>query len=482
MGVILSQTTGEMASETRSTPVRQRRGEMMSKTMSKTVSKRDGAAAGAIRRRLGRRAALLGAALGGAMAIAGGRSGAPSQGSAAGGQPAPLTFLSRDAGSDLEPYKQRVEKFNARQSRVRVTHELATGNFLQKFQTLVAAGTLPDVTYMHSENVPTFAPAGVLASLDGFARKDRGALDGLVPAALETYRWKGAIFGVPDVATSLVMYVNRSLFTRAGVPVPGERWTWADYVATVQRLTNAGRADGVFGATGYEDNFPRFTVLWQNDADILSRDRTQVTIDRPEAIEALTWIADQMHRLRVHATPADRQGKGTEAFFLEGKAAMLPSISSRMGIIARGAQFDVEVVHLPQGKRRVTRTACGGTAMCRATKHPEAAWELEKFFATDEFQWLITKAGGIIFPAHKSVVHAPELFAAGPFPRSPKVTVDALAYARTEPYTPRYIELTGAMNAELNRIWSGESSVKDAVTRARAAMEPILAEVVAQMK
>jgi ABC-type glycerol-3-phosphate transport system substrate-binding protein len=120
--------------------------------------------------------------------------------------------------------------------------------------------------------------------------------------------------------------------------------------------------------------------------------------------------------------------------------------------------------------------------MCRATKHPEAAWELEKFFATDEFQWLITKAGGIIFPAHKSVVHAPELFAAGPFPRSPKVTVDALAYARTEPYTPRYIELTGAMNAELNRIWSGESSVKDAVTRARAAMEPILAEVVAQMK
>ena len=51
---------------------------------------------------------------------------------------------------------------------------------------------------------------------------------------------------------------------------------------------------------------------------------------------------------------------------------MWPSISSSMGTVARNAQFEVEIFHLPQGKR-VTRTACGGTAPAlKASKNPEA--------------------------------------------------------------------------------------------------------------
>ena len=129
-----------------------------------------------------------------------------------------------------------------------------------------------------------------------------------------------------------------------------------------QKLQHASRAEGTFGAVDYNGGFPRFTVLWQNDADLLNKDRNAVTIDRPEAIEAMHWIADQM--LKPPRAPRPRptwQGKSGEAFFLEGRAAMIPVISSRMGIVARGAQFEVEVVHLPQGKKRVTRTACGGT-------------------------------------------------------------------------------------------------------------------------
>ncbi len=407
------------------------------------------------------------------------RQGGPTAPSAISGQ---ITFMSRDNGSDLEPYKQGLALFNSRQSRIQVQHDIVSGNFEQKLQTVVAGGTPPDVSYMHSQNIPTFVTIGIVAANDSYLRRDKTALDGLLPAALDAYRWRNTLNGVPDVATSLVMFINRSAFTKMGVAAPGDKWTWSDYLAAAQKLATAGRAEGLFGAVDYNGNFPKFTVLWQNEADLLNNDRTQVTIDRPEAVEAISWIADQMLKSRVLAGPADLQGRGAEQFFLDGKAAMLPSISSRMGIIATGAQFEVELAHLPQGRKRVTRTAVGGTAMIKGSKNPDAGWELEKFFAADEFQWLMAKVGGIIFPAHRKVAESPDLFASGTFPKNPKVSVDAMAYARTEPYTVRYPDMSNALNKELDAVWQGQSSVKDALMRAKAAIEPILQDALSQIK
>ena len=161
---------------------------------------------------------------------------------------------------------------------------------------------------------------------------------------------------------------------------------------------------------------------------------------------------------------------------------MFPVISSRMGTVARGAQFEVEIVHLPQGKKRVTRTACGGTAMPKGSPNPGRRVGARAFLATEEFQWLISRAGGHHLPRPQEGHRVPELFAGGPFPRSPRVTVDAMAYARTEPYVPRYDDLKAAIVKEIGSVWTGESSVRDAVTRARAVAEPILADGLSQIK
>src|SRR5687768_15351771 len=59
--------------------------------------------------------------------------GSPSTASQATGQ---ITFLGRESGSEVAVYKEAIEKFNASQPRVKVTHDLATGNFDQKLQTL----------------------------------------------------------------------------------------------------------------------------------------------------------------------------------------------------------------------------------------------------------------------------------------------------------------------------------------------------------
>lgn len=435
------------------------------------------------RRQVLARAARTGAGLGGVFALAGcGAAGGGQTGDSVGtGQPASITFLGRESGSEVAVYKEGIERFNATQSRVRVTHEHATGNFDQKLQTLIAGGTPPDTHYMHSQTVPTYVALGVPAALDAYNRKDK-ALDGLLSTALDAYRFKGSAYGVPDVATSYVMYINRALFGQMGLAVPGAKWTWADYTTTAQRISNAGRNEQLFATANYVADDSWVTALWQNGGDILNKDRNAVTIDRPEAVDALTWIADQLVKARTHPTAADLGGKSAEQFFLDGKAAMLPTYSSRIGNIAKGAQFEVEVVHLPQGKQRVTRTACGGATMAKAGKSPDAAWQLLRTIAGEDFHWLMARVGGIIFPAHKKVAESPDLFATGQFARSPGVTVEAMSYARIEPYVPRYLDLKAAIVKELATIWTEQSAVRDALTRAKAVADPILADGLSQIK
>ena len=430
-----------------------------------------------------RRAVLSAAGLGvGATALAAcgqGTDGGP----AATGAPATgqITFLGRESGSEVAVYKEGIEKFNASQPRVKVTHDLATGNFDQKLQTLVAAGTAPDANYMHSQTVPTYVALGVAAPLDAHAKKDKAVLDGLLPAAVDSYRFKNGVYGIADVATSYVMYINPALFRKAGATLPTERWTWSDYTTAAQRIVSALRSEEVWATANWvaADSWP--SVLWQNGADILNKDRNAVTIDRPEAIEAFSWIADQIQKTRLHPAPADMAGKSAEQLFFDGKVAMVPTYSSRAGTIAKTAQFEVEAVHLPAGKQRVCRTACGGMAMGKASKLPDATWEFLKYIAGEDFQWSMARVGGIIFPGHKKVAGSPDLFA-GQFPKNSKVVVDAISYARIEPYTVRYLEIKAALTAELDKVWKGESGVRDAMTRAKAAMEPILAEAVAAAK
>src|SRR3712207_205879 len=117
-----------------------------------------------------------GSALGGVVVLAAcGQGGAGSGGQGAGrGGSGPITFMSRDSGTDLEPYKQGIEKFNASQGKIKVAHEIAAGTgstavYFQKLQTMIVAGTPPDVSYMHSANAPSFVAEGTLAALDQLA-------------------------------------------------------------------------------------------------------------------------------------------------------------------------------------------------------------------------------------------------------------------------------------------------------------------------
>ena len=100
-----------------------------------------------------------------------------------------------------------------------------------------------------------------------------------------------------------VFFYNKTLFQRAGVPEPTERWTWDDLLDAARKLTRAdGSQWGINVGTGFEGQL--LTFIWSAGGDYINKERTRTTMDDPGTLEGLQWVADLFLRHRV--APAGR--------------------------------------------------------------------------------------------------------------------------------------------------------------------------------
>ena len=101
----------------------------------------------------------------------------------------------------------------------------------EKVRIYATANQLPDVMKYWSfpGMMLPLVNAGRLATLD----KNDFTGFGYMPGALEGNIYNGELYGIPVSADLWVLFVNKSLFERAGVPLPT---TWEDIIASVPRF------------------------------------------------------------------------------------------------------------------------------------------------------------------------------------------------------------------------------------------------------
>src|SRR5690606_34734876 len=82
------------------------------------------------------------------------------------------------------------------------------------------------------------------------------------PSALKAFTWKTAqgeqsgdmLGALPRDISNVVLFYNRDLFAKAGIPEPRAGWNWDDFVETAQKLTVDADQDGAperFGVSFY---------------------------------------------------------------------------------------------------------------------------------------------------------------------------------------------------------------------------------------
>ncbi|MEE1617678.1 ABC transporter substrate-binding protein [Brachybacterium sp. J153] len=124
--------------------------------------------------------------------------------------------------------------------------------YWDKLATQTAGGTAPDIIQMDEAYIDSYGTEGSLLDLESVEGLD---LSGMDEAILETGRLAdGRLVGAPNGFNLYATGMNPTLLETAGISLPDDTtWTWDDFLALCQELSEWGKSSGeqVFGTSGF---------------------------------------------------------------------------------------------------------------------------------------------------------------------------------------------------------------------------------------
>jgi multiple sugar transport system substrate-binding protein len=385
--------------------------------------------------------------------------------------------------NDQDRYKPLVDQFNASGGKVKI--DLLQGdpgggavNAQGKVIAMVAAGSAPDVFWTHAYVSPNLTKLGILADINPYIKKDKDFKVGnYFEAPFKDYEADGKQYGVPREATTTIVIVNKELFQKSGVPLPGANWTWDEFLKAAQQLTRGDGSAKTWGVGGFvgpgSASYYAPIKAWQEGGDIVDKTRTKFTLHQTPAVEQMQWVADLVTKHRVHAFGDDFPGTAAREVWNSGRFGMFVQICVYSNF--NQAQFDWDIVPLPRGKSQVTRTASAGHSMTAASKNKDGAWEVLKFLGSKPAyeHWAKT---GLTIPTFKEVAASPLVLNPNAPPKSAKIATDAFAYARPEPISGDWGNVGAEISKAMGDVYAGKSDAKGALTAIVPVVESLLSK------
>ena len=325
-----------------------------------------------------------------------------------------------------------------------------------------AAGTLPDIIYVHGSRAFPWAKEGILISLQAYIDADKEfEVEGIWEEALKLYRVDGKQTAIPYDHGPKILGYNKDIFDAAGLDYPNDDWTMDDLLTAAQTLTDPD--NNIFGWSGTLPAVNHETVLpW--GGEVMDEAHTQILVDSAESQAAFQFWVDMIHEHKVAPTPAE-----SEAFeqgpWISGNAAMAVVASWNTPTLDKFASFAWDVTNWPAGP---AGRGCGsfgsGFGITKDSKSPDKSWTYMSSYLSREgmeFVWGHTGRGS---PARKAAYDS--WMNSDIAPANAQAFLQALdEYAVTDrPFaTAAAAEINDIFNREVALMRSSDKSVADAV-------------------
>ncbi|MFN3979320.1 MAG: ABC transporter substrate-binding protein [Caldilinea sp.] len=355
-------------------------------------------------------------------------------------------------------------------------------DYFTKIQALWASGdskVIPDVAFLWP--TPQYAAQGVLENLDPFIAAAGYDLEDYWPGLLESARFEGSVYGLPRDIEVNVIYYNKDMFDAAGVAYPSDEWTWDDFLAAAEALTqkDANGMTTVYALAAEGGKWAKWVN--QNGGAIFDDyvNPAKCMLSDPASVGGIQFFADLMEQ-GYAMRPADlNQAGGDAAVFSSGQAAMILQNTSRVSAFnAAGLNYDVAPAPIPAGGKRWNGAGGAAWVMSSGSDNKEAAWTFIQWLQSDGGGQTIYTQAGEIFPALQSVANSPAFMTDQPPANKQGIITEASASdVGGFGYFPEWGELSGSIiNPGLERIWAGEADPATALPEICAQVDQFLAD------
>ena len=269
-----------------------------------------------------------------------------------------------------------------------------------------AANMLPDIIATNTFFLYRFKDA--MLPLDALVARDSLELrpDDFYPEIMESCRFARDLFLIPYFYNVSLLYYNIDMFEEAGVALPTNDWTWADYVENAKDLTQFyhGRGDvDKFGTIVVHNWWVEWLAhVHQAGGKFIGDDWHHSPMDSPEAIEGLQFFNDL---LNVHEVGPEPKNTLPYMFLNQQLAMEWAGHTANWVGLRKNATFRWDVAllpHHPSNNRGSERVAVG-LGISKKSPHRELAWEFIKHLNSYESHRKLCAAGYV--PQRKSVAN-----------------------------------------------------------------------------
>lgn len=292
---------------------------------------------------------------------------------------------------------------------------IADGNNVQKLTVAVAGGAGPDVCLMQ-QYVSSYALSGIIQPVtDLFEKSELSVHDFWAPSYQENL-WHGEIYAMSWGADpNFGFFWNKQLFGEAGLDVSRPPITITDLDALSRKLAKKD-GDGKlvqfgfnpWGVHGYENSM--YTWGWAFGGEFYEPATRRLTLDYPNNIKALEWVASFSERYGFNEISALGQGN---TGFQASKLAMAPMVTSEVPKMKKNLpDLDYGITYLPYNAEtgQPNPAWVGGHKVFLVTgaRNSEAAWRWMEFITADPDGSAMIAAPISWFPAYKKSAIYPE--------------------------------------------------------------------------
>lgn len=206
-----------------------------------------------------------------------------------------FVFLTWAAGTELSELKEIVNRVNETANGEYVIEiQSVPSDYYIKLSTQIAGKRSPDFFWMTQELISKYAELGAIADLtDAFTKSEQLTPEQYYDGVLASASYQGRYWGLPWIANPMMVYYNKTLFEKLGIPCPEpeDDWTWEEFIETARKLTGTKNEKGE-AIYGYVvDGWPNIeTFIWAGGGDIIAKDGQTIVLDSAEAIRGVGYL------------------------------------------------------------------------------------------------------------------------------------------------------------------------------------------------
>ena len=215
-------------------------------------------------------------------------------GGGSGAAAGPIQIWEGYTGAESKAFAHLVAEYQAQHPGQKVSALFVNNDdTLQKVLTAVRGGSPPDIAYLYGSWAPNVAQIPQVANLTQVVQRAGVDWNDFWTGERAVATVNGKVIGIPALVDNLAVVYNKALFAKAHLAVPGPGWTWQQFQADAQKLTDPAikQFGTAYVTPGSEDTVWHWeALLWEAGGQLLSADGKKAAFDSAAGLASLETL------------------------------------------------------------------------------------------------------------------------------------------------------------------------------------------------